>query len=120
MIQGTLHDPWNWKMSMLINRSFSGVLWKDFVEELMYGPRRRQAKQVKQVRGGVQMRHRCLAGVSALAVVSLAPMLVAGQAPPAAAQSEFVRQIWSESTIAETLPYFDVQSIINRVMWEGA
>ena len=35
------------------------------------------------------------------------------------AQSAFIHRLWPESLVADTLPYFDTQAVINRVMWEG-
>jgi spermidine synthase len=35
------------------------------------------------------------------------------------ARSALIRRLWPESLAAETLPYFDTQAAINRVLWEG-
>jgi spermidine synthase len=35
-------------------------------------------------------------------------------------QSEFVRRLWPEALANQTLPLFDLQRIINRIMWDGA
>ena len=35
-------------------------------------------------------------------------------------QSEFIRRLWPEPLAQETLPFFDDQRIVNRVMSEGA
>ncbi|MFN7983527.1 MAG: hypothetical protein U0Q11_16900 [Vicinamibacterales bacterium] len=41
------------------------------------------------------------------------------RARAAFAASPFIRSLWPASLIERTLPYFDVQAIINRVYWEG-
>jgi spermidine synthase len=33
--------------------------------------------------------------------------------------SPWIRQFWPDALISRTLPYFDVQAIVNRVYWEG-
>lgn len=35
-------------------------------------------------------------------------------------QSIFIRRLWPESLLDDTLPFFDHQDSINRIMWEGA
>jgi spermidine synthase len=43
-----------------------------------------------------------------------------GRARAAFKTSDFIRRLWPSSLAAQTLPFFDAQRIINRVMWEGA
>jgi len=35
-------------------------------------------------------------------------------------QSPFIRRLWPESLVTRTLPYFEIQRSINRILWEGA
>ena len=41
------------------------------------------------------------------------------RARQAFATSAFIRSLWPETLIAQTLPYFDHQSVLNTVLWEG-
>ncbi len=41
------------------------------------------------------------------------------RARQAFATSEFIRHLWPETLIEATLPFFDHQRVLNRVLWEG-
>jgi hypothetical protein len=41
------------------------------------------------------------------------------RARQAFAASDFIRRLWPRTLIDETLPWFDVQRILNRALWEG-
>jgi predicted membrane-bound spermidine synthase len=43
-----------------------------------------------------------------------------GRARAAFKASDFIRRLWAPALAEQTLPFFDAQRIINRVMWEGA
>ena len=54
------------------------------------------------------------------AVVALFQAVIdPARARDAFAASEFIRRLWPQQLIQETLPFFEAQSTINRVLWEG-
>ena len=42
-----------------------------------------------------------------------------GRARQAFATSDFIRRLWPQALLADSLPYFDEQRMMNRVLWEG-
>jgi spermidine synthase len=58
-------------------------------------------------------------GVDAAVTRMYESVLDPARARQAFATSPFIRQLWPEHLIAETLPFFEHQRILNNVFWEG-